>query len=80
MKLVKKISYKNIFYNFMEQEILQKLDLLEKKLEENMKIVRQMRKYFLWMLIVSVVAIVFPLIGLLFVIPKFISSYTNLGF
>ena len=64
----------------MEQEILQKLDLLEKKLEENVKISRQMRKYFLWTLIISVVVIVLPLIGLLFVIPQLINSYTNIGF
>ena len=64
----------------MEQEILQKLDLLEKKLEENVKISRQMRKYFLWTLIISVVVIVLPFIGLLFVIPQLINSYTNIGF
>ena len=64
----------------MEQEISQKLDLLEKKLEENIKIARQMRKYFLWTLIISVVVIVLPLIGLLFVIPQLINSYTNIGF
>jgi len=64
----------------MEQEILQKLDLLEKKLEENVKISRQMRKYFLWTLIISVAVIVLPFIGLLFVIPQLINSYTNIGF
>ena len=64
----------------MEQEILQKLDLLEKKLEENVKISRQMRKYFLWTLIISVAVIVLPFIGLLFVIPQLISSYANIGF
>lgn len=64
----------------MEQEISQKLDLLEKKLEENIKIARQMRKYFLWTLIISIAVIVFPLIGLLFVVPQLISSYTNIGF
>lgn len=64
----------------MEQEISQKFDLLEKKLEENIKISRQMRKYFLWTLIISVAVIVLPLIGLLFIIPQLISSYTNIGF
>lgn len=64
----------------MEQEISQKLDLLEKKLEENIKIARQMRKYFLWTLIISIAVIVLPLIGLLFIIPQLISSYTNIGF
>lgn len=59
----------------MEQEISQKLDLLEKKLEENIKISRQMRKYFLWTLIISVAVIVLPLIGLLFIVPQLIGSY-----
>ncbi len=63
----------------MEQEILQKLEELEKKLEENIKIARQMRRYFLWTLIISLTVIIFPLIGLLFVLPQFISTYGNLG-
>ncbi|MDP3710722.1 MAG: hypothetical protein Q8R29_03335 [bacterium] len=62
----------------MEQEIIKKLEELEKKLEESTKMVRQMRGYFLWMLIISVVVIVLPLIGLLFAIPSFISTYTGI--
>lgn len=63
----------------MEQEILQKLGELEKKLEENMRMVRQMRQYFFWTLIISVLVIVLPLIGLFFLLPQFISTYSNLG-
>lgn len=63
----------------MEQEILQKLEGLERKLEENTKIARQMRRYFLWTLMISLAVIVFPLVGLFFVLPQFISTYGNLG-
>lgn len=63
----------------MEQEVLQKLEVIEKKLEENIKMVRQMRRYFFWTLIISVSVIVFPLIGFFFLIPQFINTYSNLG-
>ena len=67
----------------MEQDLREKLDFQEKKLEEIYKSVERMRKYFLWTLIVTVVTIVLPLIALAFVIPWFlgsvISSYGSLG-
>lgn len=63
----------------MDQEILQKLKELEEKIEENIKIARQMRRYFFWTLIISLAVIVFPLIGLIFVLPQFISIYGSLG-
>jgi len=68
-----------LFIYIMEQEILRKLEEIEKKLEENAKMVRQMRRYFFWTLIISVGVIVLPLIGLLFLIPQFINTYSNLG-
>ena len=63
----------------MEQEILRKLGEIEKKLEENAKMVRQMRRYFFWTLIISLAVVVLPLIGLFFFIPQFINTYSNLG-
>ena len=63
----------------MDQEVLQKLKELEQKIDENIKITRQMRRYFFWTLIISLAMIVFPLIGLIFVLPQFISTYGNLG-
>jgi type II secretory pathway component PulF len=65
----------------MDQEILQKFDEQQKKLEQVYQSVKRMRKYFLWTLIISVVVIVLPLIGLLLVIPQFFSLYSgaNLG-
>lgn len=63
----------------MDQEILQKFEEQARKLEEIYQSVEKMRKYFLWTLIISVVVIVLPLIGLMFAIPQFLSSYKGLG-
>jgi type II secretory pathway component PulF len=63
----------------MEQEILRKLEGIEKKLEDNAEMIRRMKQYFFWTLIVSVLVIVLPLLGLLLVIPRFIDTYSNLG-
>ncbi len=63
----------------MEQDILQKLDAQEKKIDEVYRSVERMRKYFLWTLVVTVAVIVLPLIGLVFAIPQFLSLYNSLG-
>ncbi len=65
----------------MDQEILQKFEEQDKKLEQIFLSVEKMRRYFLWTLIISVAVIVLPLIGLLIVIPQFLSLYSgaNLG-
>lgn len=59
----------------MDQDIEKKLDAIYVSVEKT-------RKYFKWTMIISIVVIVLPLIGLLFAIPAFLSSYsglTNLG-
>ncbi len=63
----------------MEQEILKKIEEQGVKLEALLHDVRKMRQYFLWTLIISVAVIVLPLIGLIFVIPQFLSLYSNSG-
>lgn len=63
----------------MEQEIIKKLEEIDKKLEENIRMVRQVRQYFLWTLIISIAVVVLPLVGLFFIIPQVISTYSNLG-
>jgi len=65
--------------NGMEQEILKKIEEQGVKLEALLHDVRKMRQYFLWTLIISVAVIVLPLIGLIFVIPQFLSLYSNSG-
>jgi len=63
----------------MEQEIAEKFQALEQRVVECEKAAHQTRKYFMWLLIISVAVIVLPLIGLMFVIPQFLSTYSNAG-
>lgn len=63
----------------MDQELLQKLDAQEKKLDEIARSIEKMRKYFFWTLVITLAVIVLPLIGLIFVVPQFLSNYSNLG-
>ena len=63
----------------MEQDLLSKLESMEKKLEEAHKAIIQLRRYFLWALGISVAMVILPLIGLLFALPGFLSSYGSLG-
>lgn len=58
---------------------------IEKELAEQKELlgniyrsVEKTRKYFMWTLIVTVVVFVLPLIGLVFVIPFFLKSFSAL--
>jgi len=62
----------------MEEDILQKIAEQDKKLEEIYRSIEKMRKYFLWTLIITVALIILPLIGLMFVLPKFLSIYSGI--
>ena len=61
----------------MEQEILQKIQAQEEKLEKIYQSVEKTRKYFLWTAIGTLVAFLLPLIGLIFAIPFFLNSYAT---
>ncbi len=61
----------------MESDIIKKLDEQDKKIEAIFVSVEKTRKYFLWTMIITVAAVVLPLIGLLFAIPSFLSSYSS---
>jgi len=63
----------------MEEEILKKIAEQEEKINAIYNSVEKTRKYFLWMLIITAVMIIIPLIGLLFVIPQFLNIYTGSG-
>lgn len=62
----------------MENEQSAKLAEMEKKIDAIYVSVEKTRKYFLWTLIITVALFVLPLIGLVFAIPVFISSYTGM--
>lgn len=63
----------------MDAELQQKLDALEKKIDATFTSAEKTRKYFLAIIVISVIAFVLPLIGLLFAIPTFISTYSAIG-
>lgn len=60
----------------MDNDILKRLDEQDKKLDAIFQSSEKMRKYFLWTLIITVAAIVLPMIGLVFVLPSFLNSLT----
>lgn len=62
-----------------DQEFQRRMDEMEKKLDAVYASSEQMRKFFLWTVIVSIAVFVLPLIGLLFAVPSFISTYSSIG-
>jgi len=62
-----------------DQEIRQRLDALQQKIDAVYVSAEKTRKYILTTVIVSVVVVVLPLIGLFFAIPSFISTYSSVG-
>lgn len=55
----------------------QRLVALEQKIDAIYVSVEKTRKYFQWTMIITIVLFVLPLVGLVFAIPAFISSYTT---
>lgn len=62
----------------MDAELKSRLEGIEKKVEMAYVSAEKTRKYFLITLIVSAVAFFLPLVGLLFAIPSFLSTYGEL--
>jgi len=56
----------------------QKIEELEKKIDKLQSSISKLNKIFFWTLVITVLLFVLPLVGLLFVIPQFLSTYTNL--
>ena len=63
----------------MENEILRKLAEQEQKINQIYRSIEQMRKYFLWTLIITLAVIILPLIGLAIAIPKLLNTYSAIG-
>jgi len=61
------------------QEFERRMDEMEKKLDAVYASSEKMRKFFLWTVIASIAVFVLPLIGLLFAIPAFLSTYSSIG-
>jgi hypothetical protein len=63
----------------MEPELSARLAELEQKMDAMYASVEKLRKYFLWTGIISIALVVLPLIGLLFAIPSFLETYSQIG-
>lgn len=59
----------------LEQKILD----METKINAIYVSVEKTRKYLWWTMVVTIVLFVLPLIGILFAIPSFISTYSNMS-
>lgn len=54
-----------------------RLSALESKINSIYVSVEKTRKYFLWTLIITVALVVLPMIGMVFALPMFMSSYVG---
>ena len=61
----------------IDPELAARLDAIEKKVDDAYKASESSRKYLFWTGVVTIALIVLPAIGLVFVIPQFIASYTT---
>ena len=61
----------------MEPNLENKIAALEKKIDLVYESSEKTRKYLKWTGIITVAVLVLPLIGLMFAIPSFISTYTE---
>jgi type IV secretory pathway component VirB8 len=61
----------------IDAELAQRLSALEQKVDAVYASAEKTRKYIWWTVVITVLLFVVPLIGLAFVIPSFISSYST---
>lgn len=61
----------------MEQDLRDKLDQMEQKIEETRKLADKTYKIILWTMVGTVVMFVLPLIALAFVIPYFLKTLNS---
>lgn len=59
------------------EEINNKISNLEEKIDRIYASVEQTRKYLKWTAIITIVLFVLPLLGLLFVVPSFMTNYVG---
>ena len=63
---------------YMDQELKERIDAQDKKIEQIYISVEKTKKYIQWTIIVSVFCFVIPLIALVIIIPILMNSYTSM--
>ncbi len=61
----------------MDSDLAQRFAELEEKVNKIYISVEKTRKYFFWTMVISIVVVVLPAIGLVFVIPYFLTNYVG---
>lgn len=61
----------------MDPEVKKILDEHSAKLDKIYRSSEKTRRYFFWTMMISIAVIVLPLIGLLFLLPKFLQAFTS---
>lgn len=61
----------------MEQSIKEQLDAQAQKIDAIYESVEKTRKYFQIILWATVIMFVLPMVGLIFIVPSFIETYTT---
>lgn len=59
----------------MENEILQKIEEQNKKLDAIYTSVQKTKRYFLITMWITIIVFILPIVGLVFIVPYFINSY-----
>jgi hypothetical protein len=62
-----------------DAELKKRFDDIEKKLDATFRAAEKSRKYLMWTGIVTIALFVLPLIGLMFAVPQFINTYSQIG-
>lgn len=61
----------------MDQDLKKQIEEQSAKLNEILLVIKKLKKYFLITMWVTVIMIVLPIIGLIIVIPIFMSTYVE---
>ncbi len=61
------------------EDLTAQIKAQQEKIDKIYISVEKTRKYFMWTFIITIVLFVLPLIGLIFVIPQFLSTVTGAG-
>ncbi len=63
----------------MEEEIIKKIESQNEKLDAVFNSIEKLKKYFLIIVWVTIIAVALPMIGLVFAIPSFLNIYSSLS-
>ncbi len=63
----------------MDPELKARLDAIEQKVEAAYQAANKTKLYMQWTAIITVALVVLPLIGLVFAIPSFLSTYSQIS-